>query len=43
LKIVDVYVEGMSLIITKRDEFMTVLSREGMDGLLQRLRAMSQG
>jgi phospholipid transport system substrate-binding protein len=42
-KIVDVYVEGMSLLITKRDEFMTVLSREGMDGLLTRLRATSQG
>jgi len=41
-KIVDVYVEGMSLLITKRDEFMTVLSREGMDGLLQRLRTTSQ-
>jgi phospholipid transport system substrate-binding protein len=43
LKIVDVYVEGMSLVITKRDEFMAVLSREGMDGLLQRLRTISQG
>ena len=42
-KIVDVYVEGLSLLITKRDEFMTVLSREGMDGLLQRLRTTSQG
>jgi phospholipid transport system substrate-binding protein len=42
-KIVDVYVEGMSLLITKRDEFMTVLAREGMDGLLQRLRTVSQG
>jgi phospholipid transport system substrate-binding protein len=42
-KIADVYVEGMSLLITKRDEFMTVLSREGMDGLLQRLRTVSQG
>jgi phospholipid transport system substrate-binding protein len=41
-KIADVYVEGMSLLITKRDEFMTVLSREGMDGLLQRLRNVSQ-
>jgi phospholipid transport system substrate-binding protein len=42
-KIVDVYVEGMSLLITKRDEFMTVLAREGMDGLISRLRATSQG
>jgi len=42
-KIVDVYVEGISLLITKRDEFTTVLSREGMNGLLQRLRSTAQG
>ena len=42
-KIVDVYVEGISLLITKRDEFTTVLAREGMSGLLQRLRQTSQG
>ena len=41
-KIVDVYVEGISLLITKRDEFTTVLAREGMDGLLSRLRATAQ-
>jgi phospholipid transport system substrate-binding protein len=43
LKIVDVYVEGISLLITKRDEFITVLSREGMDGLLNRLRSTAHG
>jgi phospholipid transport system substrate-binding protein len=37
-RIVDVYVGGVSLLITKRDEFNTVLAREGMEGLLQRLR-----
>jgi phospholipid transport system substrate-binding protein len=42
-KIVDVYVEGISLLITKRDEFTTVLAREGMGGLLSRLRATAQG
>ena len=42
-KIVDVYVEGISLLITKRDEFTTVLSREGMAGLIERLRATSAG
>jgi phospholipid transport system substrate-binding protein len=42
-KIVDVYVEGISLLITKRDEFITVLSREGMDGLLSRLRSTAHG
>ena len=42
-KIVDVYVEGISLLITKRDEFTTVLAREGMSGLLARLRSTAQG
>jgi phospholipid transport system substrate-binding protein len=42
-KIVDVYVEGISLLITKRDEFTTVLAREGMGGLLTRLRSTAQG
>jgi phospholipid transport system substrate-binding protein len=37
-RIADVYVEGLSLLITKRDEFMTVIAREGMDGLLKRLK-----
>lgn len=41
-KIVDVYVEGISLLITKRDEFTTVLAREGMNGLLTRLRSTAQ-
>ena len=41
-KIVDVYVEGISLLITKRDEFTTVLAREGMGGLLTRLRSTAQ-
>ena len=42
-KIIDVYVEGISLLITKRDEFTSVLSREGMDGLIARLRTTSNG
>ena len=39
LKIVDVMVEGVSLIVTKRDEFASVLSREGLDGLMRRMHA----
>jgi phospholipid transport system substrate-binding protein len=42
-KIIDVYVEGISLLITKRDEFTSVLSREGMDGLIERLRNINKG
>ncbi len=37
-KIDDVGVEGVSLIITKRDEFSSVLSQEGLDGVMNRMR-----
>jgi len=33
----DVLVEGLSLLITKRDEFATVIRRKGLDGLLSLL------
>jgi phospholipid transport system substrate-binding protein len=36
-KIVDAVVEGVSLIVTKREEFAGVLGREGMAGILQRM------
>jgi phospholipid transport system substrate-binding protein len=36
-KIVDVAVEGVSLIITKRAEFASVIQREGFDGLMRRM------
>jgi len=39
-KIVDVSVEGISLIITKRDEFASVLKDEGLDGVMQRMKAV---
>ncbi len=42
-RIVDVYVGGVSLLITKRDEFNAVLAREGMEGLMQRLKATASG
>jgi len=37
-RIVDVMVERVSLVITKRDEFGSVIRREGMDALLRRMR-----
>ena len=42
-KIIDVMVEGVSLIVTKRDEFASVLSREGLDGLMKRMHATLDG
>ncbi len=42
-RISDVYVAGVSMLITKRDEFNTVLAREGMQGLMQRLKATASG
>jgi phospholipid transport system substrate-binding protein len=41
--IVDVIVERVSLIVTKRSEFQSILEREGMQGLLSRLRAYVDG
>ncbi|MFQ5346399.1 MAG: phospholipid-binding protein MlaC [Rhodothalassiaceae bacterium] len=37
-KIVDVKVEGISMAITQRDEFASIIAREGFDGLLDVLR-----
>lgn len=39
LKIIDVAVEGVSMSITQRDEFSSVIKRNGMEGLLEILRA----
>jgi len=36
-KIIDVSVEGMSLLVSKRAEFQAVLAREGLDGLMRRM------
>jgi phospholipid transport system substrate-binding protein len=38
-QIVDVAVEGVSLIITKRDEFASVLNQEGIKGVMGRMQA----
>jgi len=46
-RVFDVLVEGISLVITKRDEFATVIRNQGLDGLLslleQRTRSMING
>lgn len=41
LKIVDVLVANVSLIVTKRSEFDSVIQREGVDGLMKRLKQVS--
>jgi phospholipid transport system substrate-binding protein len=38
-KITDVTVEGVSLIVTKRDEFSSVLARDGLKGVIGRMQA----
>jgi phospholipid transport system substrate-binding protein len=45
LKIVDVVVEGVSMLLTQRDEFASVIQRSGgqIEGLLVRLREKSTG
>ena len=42
-RIVDIYAAGVSMLITKRDEFNSVLAREGMLGLMQRLELIASG
>lgn len=37
--IIDVVVEGVSLLVSQRSEFSAVIDRQGMDGLLAELRA----
>ncbi len=37
-KIIDVLVEGVSLVTTQRSEFSSVVTRDGIDGLLAVLR-----
>jgi phospholipid transport system substrate-binding protein len=41
-KIIDIAVEGVSMAVTQRSEFAAVINRDGLDGLLQALRARSQ-
>ena len=41
-RIIDIMVEGISMALTQRDEFSTVVRSQGMQGLLQALRARTQ-
>ena len=41
MKIVDVLVANVSLIVTKRSEFDSVIQREGVEGLMRRLKQAS--
>ena len=41
-RILDVMVQGVSMAITQRDEFSSVVQREGISGLIQVLRAKTQ-
>ena len=42
-QIVDVLVEGISLVVTQRAEFTSVINREGLDGLMELLREYDGG
>ena len=42
LAAIDVIVEGVSLVVTQRSEFASVIERQGLDGLLAELRARIQ-
>ncbi|MEO1017329.1 MAG: ABC transporter substrate-binding protein [Pseudomonadota bacterium] len=42
LKIIDVVIEGVSMVITQRQEFQSIVQREGLDGLMSVLRARSE-
>ncbi len=39
LKVVDVIINGVSLLITRRQEFASVMRKDGVDGLIRRLEA----
>ena len=41
LRIIDVMVEGISMAVTQRAEFRSVVRRHGIDGLIQILDAQS--
>ncbi len=41
-RIIDIVVEGISLVVTYRDQFSAVVRRNGMEGLLEVLRARTR-
>ena len=38
LQVVDILVEGISLIVTQRSEFASIINRDGLEGLMSKLR-----
>ncbi len=42
LKVIDMQVEGVSLLRTKRNDFKMVLESQGIDGLIMTLESMNQ-
>jgi phospholipid transport system substrate-binding protein len=40
-RIIDVAAEGVSMLTTKRSEFSSVIAREGLDGLISRLKQLN--
>lgn len=42
-RVIDVAAEGVSMLTTKRSEFAAVIEREGLDGLILRLRRFNAG
>ena len=41
-KVIDIAIAGVSLVLTSRGEFASVVRRAGIDGLIQRLRAKAE-
>ena len=41
-KVIDIAIEGISLMVTKRAEFATVIAQVGIDGLIESLLAKAQ-
>ena len=41
-KVIDVAIEGISLVLTKRAEFAAVIRQSGIDGLIERLQRKVQ-
>ncbi len=41
-KVLDVFIEGISMLRTQRSEFAAVIQREGMDGFLERIQKIAR-
>jgi phospholipid transport system substrate-binding protein len=40
-RVIDIAAEGVSLMTTKRSEFSSVIQRDGLDGLIEKLRLLN--